>query len=115
MNEQNEIQRAAMKEEIRKVVREETENSRNPQVASIFSRTQDLIRAATTKIFSFHSNALTTPSNSSFIFSSKKRSMPGHPYRFNSKKFSRCSVSRPKLLSVAFFSKPQGDHYRAER
>ena len=43
MIEQNESQRAEMKEDIRKGVREEIQNSRNLQVTNIFSRTQDLI------------------------------------------------------------------------
>ena len=60
MNEQNESQRAAMKEEIRKVVREEIRNSRNPQITNIFSRTQDLTRTASRDVANAHSTALTT-------------------------------------------------------
>ena len=57
MNEQNESQRAAVKEEIRKVVREEIRNSRNPQITNIFSRTQDL---TSRDVANAHSTALTT-------------------------------------------------------
>ena len=94
MIEQNESQRAAMKEDIRKGVREEIQNSRNPQVTNIFSRTQDLISTATRA----HSKALTIPPSSTFTFNRKKRSVPGHPNRFSRKKFRGGSVNRPKML-----------------
>ena len=43
-----------------------------------------------------------------------KKSIPGHLYRFSSKKFSPGSVSRPKLLSVALFPKQQVENYKAD-
>ena len=110
MIEQNEIQRAAKKEDIRKGVRQEIQNSRNPQVTNIFSRTQDLISTATRA----HSKALTTPPSSTFTFNSKKRSVPGHPNRFGRKKFRGGSVNRPKMLQLLLLPKQQGGNSRAD-
>ena len=109
MIEEDESQRAAMKEEIRKSVREEIQNSRNPQVTNIFSRTPDLISTATRA----HIKALTTPPNSTFTFNSKKRSAPGHPNRFSRKEFRGGSVNRPKMLQLLLFPKQQGGNSRA--
>ena len=111
MNEQDKSQRAAMKAEIRKVVGEEIQNSRNPQVTNIFSRMHNLIRAASRDVANAYSTALTTPATSSFTFNSKKRSVPSHPNRFSSKKCrGGCSVSWPKMLLVALLLKQQGDN-----
>ena len=87
-----------MKEEIKKVVREETQNSINPQFTNIFNRTQDLISTATRKVANAHSNTVTTPPSSTFTFNSKKRSVPGHPNRVSRKKFRGGSVNRSKML-----------------
>ena len=77
-------------------MREEIQNSRNPQVTNIFSRRQDLISTATREVANTHSNAVTTPPSTTFTFNSKKRSVPGHPNRVSRKKCRGESVNRPK-------------------
>ena len=72
------------------------EESRNPQSANIFSRTQNL-RTAISEIEEAMYNLfarVSTPPSSNFIFGrAKKNALYGHPQRFSSKKSRDGSVS----------------------
>lgn len=76
--------------------------SRNPKSANIFTRTQDLTRAAASNVGEVHAYPIITLPSSSV-----KRILPGYLNWFSRKKSHGGSLTQLKMLPVALFLKQE--------